>query len=490
MPRRSASTRSINTPLQKGRKATQRERLLAGMVTAANREGYSGASVSTVIGAAGVSRPTFYDYFEDRDDCFIATIVDVHERLLEDVRAAVAQAPPEQAVASAITALVAFASAQSASARFLMKESLAGGPVALGARDDAIEQTAQVIEDALGTVDSSTPVPDLPIAALLGAIHRLLATRLRRGERVLSGLREDLLAWVESYSRPASERRWSTLAPSPAPGPSPFLPRTALRAPPALGPGRPRMAEEEVSENHRQRIMFATSQVVSERGYTAATIAEITRMAGVDGREFYRLYADKQEAFSAIHELGFQYLMAVTAGAFFAGSSWPERMWEAYRAAMQSVQENPTVANVGFVESYAVGLRGIQRVEDSRVAFTIFLQEGFRLKQDGPAPSRVALEAIVTMVFEIVYRAARASAEPQTTTLLAPIMHLCLAPFMGPAAADEFIDAKLAESKRAKSPARGRAGRRASAGKAKTAKAGKAKAVKTAKAAKAKLPRK
>jgi len=471
MPRRAASKQSINTPLQKGRKATQRERLLAGMVAAANKEGYAGASVSAVIGAAGVSRPTFYDYFADRDDCFVATIVDVHERLLGDVRAAVAEAPPEQAVSSAIRALVAFASAQPAAARFLMKESLAGGPVALDARDDALEQTAQVIEDALGTVDSAAPVPDLPIAVLLGAIHRLLATRLRRGERGLSGLLEDLPAWVESYLQPAGERRWATLAPSPAPDPSPFLPRTALRAPPALGPGRPRMGEEEVAENHRQRIMFATSQVVSERGYTAATIAEITRIAGVDGREFYRLYADKQEAFSAIHEIGFQYLMAVTAGAFFAGSSWPERMWEAYRAAAQSVQENPTVANVGFVESYAVGPRGIQRVEDSRVAFTIFLQEGFRLKQSGPVPSRVALEAIVTTIFEIIYREARASAEPQTTTLLAPIMHLSLAPFMGPAAANAFIDAKLAENGSAKPRARAGARRRAPSGKAKPSKA-------------------
>jgi AcrR family transcriptional regulator len=205
------------------------------------------------------------------------------------------------------------------------------------------------------------------------------------------------------------------------------------------------MAEEEVAENHRLRIMFATSQIVSERGYAAATVSEITRLAGVDGREFYRLYADKQEAFSAIHELGFQYLMAVTAGAFFAGSDWPQRIWEAFRAATQSVQENPTVAHVGFVESYAVGPRGIQRVEDSRIAFTIFLQEGYRHEPGAAPPSRLALEAIITAIFEIVYREARASAQPQTTRLLGAIVHLCLAPFMGAEAAGAFIKGKLRE---------------------------------------------
>ena len=446
MPRRAAARRQINTPLQKGRKATQRERLLAGMVAATNRLGYSGASVSAVIGAARVSRPTFYDYFEDRDDCFVATIVDVHERLLNEVRARIGDSPPGQAISAAVKALVDFASTRSAEARFLMKEALAGGPIALDARDGGIDETARVIETALAAVPGNIAVPDLPVAALLGATHRLLATRLRRGERVLGGLLEDLPAWVDSYGQPADRRRWLSPIPGPAPNPSPFLPRTALRAPPPLGPGRPKMAEQEVSEVHRQRIMFATSQVVSERGYAAATVADITRMAGVDGREFYRLYTDKQEAFSAIHELGFQFLMAVTAGAFFRGSSWPERVWEALRAATQSVQENPTVAHVGFVESYAVGPRGIERVEDSRIAFTIFLQEGYRHELAGQPPSRLALEAIITTIFEIIYREARASAQPQTTALLAHIVHLCLTPFMGSDRANLFIDAKLAES--------------------------------------------
>jgi AcrR family transcriptional regulator len=220
--------------------------------------------------------------------------------------------------------------------------------------------------------------------------------------------------------------------------------------------------------------MFATSQIVQERGYTAATVAEITRLAGVDGRAFYRLFADKQEAFSAIHELGFQYLMAATAGAFFAGKSWPERIWEAFRAAAQSIDDTPTFAHVAFVEAYAVGPRGIQRVEDTHTAFTIFLQEGYRFQTDGDAPpSRLALEAIITTIFEIIYVQTRASAKPKTAGLLAHFVHLCLAPFIGVTATDGFIDEQLAKASkparatRAQSP-RGRAGARTARDKRKT----------------------
>jgi len=443
MARRSAAIQPINAPLQKGRKSTQRERLLVGMIAAANGDGYARANVSAVIAAAGVSRPTFYDYFADRDDCFVAAVADVQGRLLVEVRGAVEGQAPEHAARAAIEELVKFAGSEPAMARFLMKEALAAGPGAMDARDQGIAEIARIVEDAFAEVPLEKTIPDLPPGMVIGASYRLLASRLRRGERALSGLLEDLLGWVESYAQPAGEHRWRRLTPLPAPARSPFLPRTSLHAPMALGPGRPRIGEEAVAENHRQRIMFATSQVVSEQGYTAATVAEITRLAGVDGRAFYRLFADKQEAFSAVHELGFQYLMAITAGAFFAGASWPERMWEAMRAATQSVQENPTVAHVGFVEAYAVGPGAIQRVEDSHIAFTIFLQEGYQYEPRGTPPSRLALEAIITSIFEIVYRQARASATPETAGMLAHIMHLCLTPFMGPEKANKFIDQKL-----------------------------------------------
>jgi AcrR family transcriptional regulator len=446
MSRRPAAKEPVNTPLQNQRKATQRERLIKGMVAAASRDGYAGANVSAVIAEAGVSRPTFYDYFEDRDDCFVATALDSHEQLLGLVREAVAREPAERALASAIGATLAFATSQPAEARFLMKETLAGGPRALDARDHGIAQTAELIEEALERAPSDFAIPDVPVVAVLGALHRLIASRLRRSERALGGLEGDLLEWIASYEQSTDQQRWRQLRALPAPERSPYLPPTTLRAPPAIGRGRPRISEEQIAENHRQRIMFATSQIVQEQGYTAATVSEITRLAGVDGRAFYRLFTDKQDAFSAIHELGFQYLMAATAGAFFAGKSWPERIWEAFRAIAQSIDDASTFSHVAFVEAYAVGSRGIQRVEDSHVAFTIFLQEGYRYQSEADAPpSRLALEATIITIFEIVYLQTRASATPETAGLLAYFVYLSLAPFIGTAAANQFIDEKLAE---------------------------------------------
>jgi AcrR family transcriptional regulator len=449
MPRRAAAEEPINTPVRSRSKATQLERLHLGMIAAANREGYAGASVSAVIREAGVSRPTFYEYFEDRDDCFVKTVVDVNKRLSADVRDAISNSAPQYALQAAVGATVAFAGERGAEAQFLMKEALAGGPQALDARDKGLRETAKLIESAAKDTPKNAATPDLPVAAVLGAVHRVLASRLRRSERALGELERELRVWIESYAQPPARHRWDELKPLRAPERSPYLPATALRPPRPFGPGRPRFSEAEIVENHRQRIMFATAQVVQERGYTQATVADITRRAGIDGRAFYRVFADKQEAFSAIHELGFQYLMAVTARAFFAGKDWPERIWEGFRAATQSIDDTPAFAHVAFVEAYAVGPRGIQRVEDSHIAFGIFLQEGYRHQREGSAPPQLALEAITTTIFEIIYLRTRASAKPQTAAVLAHLVHLCLAPFLGSDATNEFIDAQLAGGSKA-----------------------------------------
>jgi len=144
-----------------------------------------------------------------------------------------------------------------------------------------------------------------------------------------------------------------------------------------------------------------------------------------------------------VHELGVQQVMSATAGAFFTGASWPERMWEAGRAFTGFLQSNPMIAHVGFVEAYAVGPAAVQRVEDSHVTFTIFLQEGYQQKPRRTPPSRVALEAIITSIFEIVYREVRGRKDARVTGMLGHMAFLALAPFLGPAEANRFIDQKL-----------------------------------------------
>ncbi len=424
-----------------GRKGTQRERLVRAMSSVAAREGYAAATITRVIADAGVSRPTFYDYFAARDECFLAALADAQQELLAAVSRAVDDVAPQHAAASAVAALIGFASSQPAMARLLMNESMTAGGRSLDARDGAIAEIARLIERADGQTPGDAAVPDLCSEVLVGGVYRLLAVRLRRGDAGVSGLREDLLRWVESYGQPAGEHRWRTLEPAPLTARSPA--NVALLAPPPLAPGRPRASAGEVLHTHRQRILYATAEIARHNGYAATTVAEIIKLARIDARSFYRLFTDKQEAFAAVHEFFFQQLMASAASAFFTGEDWPERVWRAGRAFGEVFEQNPTLAYIAFVEGQAAGPLAVQRLEDALIAFTIFLQEGYQFRPQSTPPPGLALEAIAAANFEIAYRQTRRDGELRLVALLPHATRLALAPFLGATEANRLVDEKL-----------------------------------------------
>ena len=412
------------------------------MTAVAERSGYLGTNISQVIAHAGVSRPTFYDYFTDKDDCFLAALQEIQQRLLDQVSKAVLAEAPENALEAALRAIVKFAQTEPTAARLLIDEILICGIRALDARDRGITELEDIIERAHNEVDPATPTPDFPVRMLVGGTYRLLAARLRHKEP-LTGLASDLLSWVKSYRQPTDEHRWRALQPTPPPAPSPLVPKTKLDAPRPLPRGRPRIGPEQVSTNHRQRILFAAADIAAEKGQAAATIAEITKLAGLDSRAFYRLFSDRQEVFAAVQEIHFEHVMAVSTKAFFTTKSWPERLWEAGRAFSETIEQNPNLAHISFIEFYAAGPIAVKRHNDLLLAFSIFLQEGYRYKPPEIPPSPLALEAIATTNFEMIYHQIRNRLAPQLSSLLAHATHLDLAPFLGPAAANEFIDSML-----------------------------------------------
>jgi AcrR family transcriptional regulator len=461
--------RSAGTAPATAARCSQRQRLLDAITDLAVRDGYAAATVGEIVALAGVSRPTFYAYFADKEDCFLQALAPIRHRLLDDLAAAVGAEPPQDATKALTVTLVSFAASQPSTARLLMSDPLAGGRRVMDARDELITQAALLLEDAFQRAPARAMIPDLPPGLLIGVVCRLIACRLRDGEPRLTEILHEILDWLAAYELPAGEHRWRTLAPVAPLARSPFLAPTALRAPPALAPGRQRITEDAVSENHWLRVVFATAEVVARDGYVAATVAEIVRLAGVDGRVFYTLFASKQQALAAARELFFRHAMAVTAGAFAAGETWPECLWEAARALTQSVEQSPTLSHVSFVESHSGGPLAMRRLEELACAFTIFLQEGYRYEParrpgSHAGPSRLAQEAIITSVFELCYLQAREHGGPALSAHLGHVVFVSLAPFLGADAANDFLDQKASAGRGDTHPPGRAASRRARRG--------------------------
>jgi AcrR family transcriptional regulator len=422
------------------------QRVLDAFIEVCAAEGYQGATIARVITHARVSRRTFYQHFTGRSDCLRAAAAEIETQLLQSAEAAV-QEQTQDATGAMIAALVAFAQKNPASARVLMSETMAAGPVGLAARDHAVDRLTALLEDR-GEVD--TPAPGAPAGALIGAVFRMLASRLRRRELDPERLTEDLVNWARSYAEPG--------AAEPAVRPTTISTRTgsdprraaALRAPPPAGARRGKQPSDAVSADHRLRIIFAVAEVVRRDGYAEATVTAITRTAGVDGRIFYSLFADKNDALRALHEFAFQHAWTASAGAFSTAPDWPYRLWEAGRALTEFLDQNATLTYASLIEDGAGGPQTTRRFEELLAGFTIFLREGYQYEPAGERspPSRAALDAIAQTGHEMLYRHARTSEQANMAMLLGSLAYVCLTPFLGAARAGALI-AQLASSQSA-----------------------------------------
>jgi len=93
-----------------------------------------------------------------------------------------------------------------------------------------------------------------------------------------------------------------------------------------LHSGRHRLTPEAVAESQRGRMLLAVAQVVAEKGYTSATVADIVERAGVSRRTFYDQFADKEACFLAAFDFG---VGIVIEQMIAAAEGLPEGDWRA-----------------------------------------------------------------------------------------------------------------------------------------------------------------
>jgi AcrR family transcriptional regulator len=177
---------------------SQRNRIHQAMIEVVSVRGYPETRVVDVIGVAGVSRKTFYELFESKEDCFLAAYDVLLGNLLADATDAFeskAGAPWAERVAAGLGALLEHLAEHPDEARFAIVEVLAAGPKALARRDAALRQFSGFLES--GRSESSVDLPGITSIAVIGGVNELLYSEILHGAagRLPSRL-PDLMFWV------------------------------------------------------------------------------------------------------------------------------------------------------------------------------------------------------------------------------------------------------------------------------------------------------
>jgi AcrR family transcriptional regulator len=178
--------------------AQQRTRILAAMVDVVAERGFAETRVVDVITAAGVSRKTFYELFDDKESCFLAAFDVALEVLLRATRRGYEtdpSAPWPNRVRLALAAFLEMLANRPAAARFCLVEVLAAGPRAVARRDAAMRQFTGFID--AGRAESSADLPGITSLAVVGGLYELLYSEILHGATASLPMRlPELIYWI------------------------------------------------------------------------------------------------------------------------------------------------------------------------------------------------------------------------------------------------------------------------------------------------------
>lgn len=198
----------------------QRARMLSAALSVVDELGYPGATVAHVTSRARVSRLTFYNVFANREDCLLAALESVVERIERELSELhLDELSWRERVRGGLWTILSFFDRELVLARVCVVQALRGGPRVLERREQVLAGLTRIVDEGRGESKRAQACPPLMADGLVGAVFGIIYGRLLRGaHEPLTDLFGELMGMIVlPYLGPAAARREQTLA-APATG--------------------------------------------------------------------------------------------------------------------------------------------------------------------------------------------------------------------------------------------------------------------------------
>jgi AcrR family transcriptional regulator len=157
------------------------------MFDVAGEHGAARVSVAHVVERSGVSRRTFYELFEDREDCFLAAFEEAlmlaHARVLPAYEG---ERKWRERVSAGLVAFLSFLDDEPAVGRLLVCESLSGGPRILERRARVLALVTAAIDEGREESVGAKGLPPLTAEGLVGGALSVIHARMLQPDRAPS----------------------------------------------------------------------------------------------------------------------------------------------------------------------------------------------------------------------------------------------------------------------------------------------------------------
>jgi AcrR family transcriptional regulator len=399
----------------------QRARIFGAMIESVARCGYQETTVADVIALAGVSRRAFYEQFANKEECFLATYDIVVARARKQVIDACGRERGwSNRLHASCKSLLHHIADEPNGPRLVLVDALGVGPRVR----ERMELAGLAFERLIAVIFQLAPdgvqAPPLAARAIVGGVRHVAFLRLLEGrERELAKLTDEVLDWIEAYRSPLAARLGaSSLLSAPTPPPVPVAFRGA-------------------SED-RARALGSLLQLTVDRGYAGLSDPQIARFAGISTEAFHRQFASKEACFLAVLDEFVTGASDAVEGGMKRGASWPEAVRHAIAAFIGYLLAHEALLRIAFVDVFEVGPAIVGRMTRAVDAVTELLAA------EGPAPRRgatIAREAVTGASWAIVSSYVTSNRVSRLPGLVDHLTFVVLAPYVGPKAAIDAINA-------------------------------------------------
>jgi AcrR family transcriptional regulator len=406
----------------------QKARLEGAMVEAVARHGYAGTTLRELVSLAGVSKSTFYDHFESKQECFLATFDEIVTQLESRVGEAYRSGGDfRERLLAGLTAFMDVAVEEPAAASLAAVESLTLGPQGVEHRERASRGFEAMIQQSFDNSPSEVEVSPMTVRAIVAGIRGVAYRRLRASRpEQLPPLVDELADWTLRYQQHDSGAivRATAAAAKPA---QPLEKEQEAGAPGWDEPPDSTLSRQTL--NQRERILRGTARVVVEKGYAALSIPAISGAAGVSNQTFYEFFDSKRDAFLAAFEILIGEAFAAGGAAFAREGDRPEAVGAGLRALLEHIAGDELFARLAFFELPTAGPVALDRADAAMDDFSSFLEPGTAPSDLGEPLPQAILEAIPTGIWAVIQHEI-AHGRRQTLPDLAPALtRIALGPF-------------------------------------------------------------
>jgi AcrR family transcriptional regulator len=163
---------------------------------------------------------------------------------------------------------------------------------------------------------------------------------------------------------------------------------------PPLKPG-PGLSAKEVAAHQRGRLHEATIELVAEHGYNAVSVAELANRARISKRDFYKLFAGKEECFLAAYDIIVSGSVRGIVAAAGGEEEWRERLRLGFFTFADQITSRPEPARLALVEVFAAGAVAVERMQRTHRLFEALVAKNLALADDAPGLPPLVVKGIV-----------------------------------------------------------------------------------------------